>query len=81
MSGDPWDEGGEGEHETAAGFGSLGSAYGSNGAPYDGAGLDRLMRLMAAARTLKLPRLQVMPYIAYRFRDRIRTPRCCCCCC
>lgn len=58
MSMNPWDEGDEGEHETAAGFGSFGGAYGGNG-EYDGAGLDRLMRLMAAARTLKLTRLQV----------------------
>lgn len=58
MSMNPWDEGDEGEHETAAGFGSFGGAYGGNG-KYDGAGLDRLMRLMAAARTLKLTRLQV----------------------
>ncbi|CAM9161207.1 unnamed protein product [Ectocarpus sp. 12 AP-2014] len=57
MSMNPWDEGDEGEHETAAGFGSFGGAYGGNG-KYDGAGLDRLMRLMAAARTLKLTRLQ-----------------------
>ena len=55
----PWDEG---EHEAAAGFGSFGSAYGGDG-KYDGAGLDRLMRLMAAARTLKLPRLQVCMYL------------------
>lgn len=51
----PWDEE---EHEAAAGFGSFGGAYGSDG-KYDGAGLDRLMRLMAAARTLELTRLQV----------------------
>lgn len=55
MSLDPW---GDGEHEAAAGFGSFGGAYGSSG-KYDGAGLDRLMSLMAAARTLKLDRLQV----------------------
>lgn len=55
MSLNPW---GDGEHEAAAGFGSFGGAYGSSG-KYDGAGLDRLMRLMAAARTLKLSRLQV----------------------
>lgn len=52
---DPW---GDGEHEAAAGFGSFGGAYGSSG-KYDGAGLDRLMSLMSAARTLKLGRLQV----------------------
>lgn len=51
----PWDDE---EHEAAAGFGSFGGAYGSDG-KYDGAGLDRLMRLMAAARTLELTRLQV----------------------
>lgn len=51
----PWDDE---ELEAAAGFGSFGGAYGSDGT-YDGAGLDRLMRLMSAARTLKLTRLQV----------------------
>lgn len=53
-----WDERGEGEDEAAAGFGSFGGAYGSYGS-YDGSGLDRLMGVMAAARTLKLVRLQV----------------------
>lgn len=66
MSMNPWDEGDEGEHETAAGFGSFGGAYGGNG-KYDGAGLDRLMRLMAAARTLKLTRLQVGATIVASF--------------
>lgn len=55
---DPWDEWAEGEDEAAAGFGSFGGAYGSPG-KYDGAGLDRLMGVMAAARTLELYRLQV----------------------
>ena len=49
---------GYGEDETAAGFGSFGNAYGSPG-EYDGAGLDRLMAVMAAARKLGLTRLQV----------------------
>lgn len=53
-----WDERGEGEDEAAAGFGSFGGAYGSYGS-YDGSGLDRLMGVMAAARALKLFRLQV----------------------
>ncbi|CAM9098845.1 unnamed protein product [Ascophyllum nodosum] len=48
---------GYGEDETAAGFGSFGNAYGSPG-EYDGAGLDRLMAVMAAARKLGLTRLQ-----------------------
>lgn len=55
----PWDDE---EHEAAAGFGSFGGAYGSDG-KYDGAGLDRLMRLMSAARILKLTRLQVSIFI------------------
>ncbi|CAM9734945.1 unnamed protein product, partial [Laminaria digitata] len=54
---DPWEEVGEGEDESAAGFGSFGGAYGSEG-KYDGAGLDRLMGVMAAARVLELNRLQ-----------------------
>lgn len=57
---DPW---GDGEHEAAAGFGSFGGAYGSSG-KYDGAGLDRLMSLMSAARRLKLGRLQVSTGVA-----------------
>eukprot|EP00904_Undaria_pinnatifida_P009351 jgi/Undpi1/5546/HiC_scaffold_2.g00823.m1 len=57
VSMDPWDEVGEGEDESAAGFGSFGGAYGSE-EKYDGAGLDRLMGVMAAARVLKLNRLQ-----------------------
>ena len=57
---DPWEEVGEGEDESAAGFGSFGGAYGSEG-KYDGAGLDRLMGVMAAARILELNRLQVRP--------------------
>lgn len=57
---DPWEEVGQGEDESAAGFGSFGGAYGSEG-KYDGAGLDRLMGVMAAARTLELNRLQVCP--------------------
>lgn len=62
---DPWDEGGEGEDEAAAGFGSFGSAYGNPG-KYDGAGLDRLMGVMAAARTLELERLQVCGVASHR---------------
>lgn len=55
----PWeDEEDDGEDEAAAGFGSFGGAYGGSG-KYDGAGLDRLMAVMAAARTLGLSRLQV----------------------
>lgn len=59
-----WQERGEGDWEEAAGFGSFGGGGGhfSGGGGevrYDGFALDRLMGVMAAARTLQLKRLQV----------------------
>lgn len=61
-----WQERGEGDWVEAAGFGSFGggggglrAGGGSVGESYDGLALDRLMGVMAVARTLKLTRLQV----------------------
>lgn len=69
MGTNPWDDdkGEEKEDEAAAGFGNFGgtlnaSSGGGNGdgtGEYYGAGLDRLMRVMAASRKLNLVRLEV----------------------
>lgn len=82
-NGQAWQERGEGEGEVAAGFGSFGGGGGGDGrsgreAPYDGLALDRLMGVMAAARTLKLTRLQVrMGGRAGRNQDNFVTFACC----
>lgn len=61
-----WQERGEGDWVEAAGFGSfggggggLGTGRGSVEESYDGLALNRLMGVMAVARTLDLTRLQV----------------------